>query len=440
MGCTDDPARADAITPSPTGTVAEPSATASPKMPSTAVSKLGPTAGPKAVARPISSEERAAAFPTVTPLDLPSPRFVDGIPEGAVGPLLVYERTVRRVAQSSGPGINNVVEVVTYDLGAARAVASSVRGDRDATAPQVQLAGRELLVDVRDSTSKRLLRLDGTQSRTLQPQTATFPWRVIPSPDGKLFVQDVPEGLVIGSLDSSEVLHRVSGPTRPREPLAPAAWAADGQWVIAQEVNPHRASGLWVLTSDGVLRELAHGGSDESRWEVAPDGRFAALRTEHDCPGGGTVVGDICAWAAKGFTVRDLATNRDIASVRFNESASISLHWDSRGERLLYSRQRPSAAQDERDVRNWGGPREWHTLDLRTGVSALVIDVSALERGEVAPWSVVFDCTSRNGSRYRLPVAPGATWRGDECDQLWFDGSPVGSGPDIRMLGMIEVR
>ncbi len=395
------------------------------------------TAPPKVVLDPalITPETQAALFPTATPMAIPRARFVDGVPEGAVGPLLVYSRSLRHVAK---PGRTiSVTEVVTFDLGTGRPVASFDFGeDPLAGVAQLHLAGRELVLNGWDGTRPvaRIVGLDGTQLRTFDLPPSLFPGRTLPSPDGRLYARDVEGGLVIGEVATGRVLHRVEGPRPPDEPLAPVTWSTDGAWVVAQAVNPHRSSGLWLLGVDGTLRELVSGGRD-AQWHVTDDGRFALLLTEVACPDGGSQVGSFCESTGRGFVVRELLTNLDVGRVAFGGLAHFWLR-ATVGQQLLYTLERPVAGRDLETGAAWEGVRtEWHVLDLQTGQSTAITDLAALESGRVSPWRMVLRC-----SRELLPLPLRTPAQSFACDQVTVDGTVVASGRELNVLGVIEMR
>lgn len=124
LGCT------GASSDEPTPTV-EPTAADTP----TATDTPSATAEPTATPTPIDPAGRLA------PTQIIAPALIDGLPDGAVGPLVVY---TTRSQFSWGA----VITVVTYDAGLGRPLASfEVGGRAGALAQTVLLGGREVVVN-----------------------------------------------------------------------------------------------------------------------------------------------------------------------------------------------------------------------------------------------------------------------------------------------------
>jgi len=421
------------------------SATPTPTVTATVTSGTAPTvASATATPFPNTPAGQAAAFGAATPLAIPAPTLVDGIPAGAVGPLLVYLRHLKQVERDGVSGISTVFEVVTYDVGAGRAIASFTVGDARHDYGRFLLAGRQLLLAVTVEGAKptqQLFALDGALIREVaRPPVRPDLGYFIVSLDGTLLADSVEDGIRISELHTGRDLVRTEATALPEGTLWPVAWAPGNRWVVAQLVNPHSLWGLWLLSSDGTLRMLEPGGY-EAQWRVAPDGRFAALRTVA-CPDASADPSPpICALAVQRFVVRDLATNRDIATVELPDPASLNFYWSLDGAHLLYSLQRPAVGVSRDDVRAWiEAAQEWHVLDLRTGKSS-AISAGALARGEVPPWRVTLDCTQfSTGTRYIQPFAFGLGARtGSSCDRLSLDGRLISDGRPVEVIGVIQV-
>ncbi len=243
---------------SPTGA---PSPTAEPSIEATA----SPTPTPLAVTTPVPTRVPAALelVPLITPTPGPPVVGADGLPQGALGPLVVYRRTVEL---NSSTGLRHY-EVVTHDAGGGGDVSVFPVGG---TSVRVVLSGRRILVNF-----GRVLHsyaLDGTDRVVLWDGTTDdYIENVRPSPDGALVAINVvcepPEDCpgfelpnhvyVVDAATGEQFTHIEQTADLPEDfygIAAPIGWRDDGS--VALGGHFHRGGGggdAAVLGLDGNL-------------------------------------------------------------------------------------------------------------------------------------------------------------------------------------------
>ncbi len=374
--------------------------------------------------------------------------LVDGLPVGAVGPLLVYTREVRdsdRVGRSWP-----TLEVVTYDLGAGAEVASFEVGGMGSFPKQVLLAGRELVVGLAHTLNAYAL--NGALMRTLReawPDGMDKYGRLsgmAVSPDGtKLAISERPVGedrfdrqIVFLDVATGDELLVVPSDHEGFEGISdliePSVWRDDGLGVVVRVITSMEGGArLATVMLDGTVRLHETTGFAYP----APSGRRAAHGP-----------GSLGCMFISGHTVTltDLDTGAVLAAVEDETLSFLPWEWSPDSTELLYQARPFPSDPEEVEACEWPSAEpQWFLLDIDGGAPQPINDPLEARARWYGERSVTFTClgVQQPGwyGRFTLTLRPP-----DDCLQgseppaeIIAGGEAIGSGRALRVLGFIDV-
>jgi hypothetical protein len=352
----------------------------------------------------VTSEPTTTGTPEVTttseatpPLELSRPPLVDGLPEGAIGPLAVYRyRDTTR----------NTYEAVVYDVGVGRALYSFAL-PIDTTRELV--AGRRLVVLSREQL--RSYALDGSDDPLLfEGDAHAHIENVRPSPEGDLIAINVtceppqecedfelPNDIyVLHAATGEEVLHLEQTADLPEDfygIAGPIGWREDGSLVLGGHF--HR---------DG-------GGGDAAI--VAPHGEITVIRDDPE-------LGLSSAWnRARAWPQLVFAERRFCGIEGYAGTTRIALVDAETREELA------AIEADAPVLAFWGSDRGSSGVKDEILIKELLIDHQERER-------------------WREQVAqgecPGAPWDYQRVDPERFWILPLDGSPPFPIAGELEAR
>jgi hypothetical protein len=351
----------------------------------------------------------------------------------------VYTKEVRQA--NAGSRRWPTLEVVTYDIGAKRQLASFEVGKVGEYPTDVIIVGNKLAANLEQSIV--LYNIDGSSPRELR---AAPPGDSIigvgASRDGtKLALAEQTDPLCdpqcrpYAHITSVVFLDVVSGQELLVVPQsAPGfagfrgqawvlTWRDDGKGVVVRGATySEQPGGTATVLLDGSVRSHDLRGSEF----VAPNGRYAAHGFDLPCM---NVIGH-------GVSLRDLDAEVDLASVHEDGLVFGPGEWSPDSTGYLYSTYatQPSAYQTPCLGEYVQGSFQWHLLHVDGSPPSPVPDPEALRD----QWYGAARPKLRCGDR--VVLYPSCTdERGvDHALDLYFGDTRVDSGMDIRVLGYIQ--
>ena len=407
--------------------------------PSPAATALAPaatsTVGPAATA-----ERTSAATPP------PAVELVDGVPAGAVGPLVVFTRGVREERTASRSF--SVIEVVTYDLGVDRVIASFELGGAGNQPAGLWLLGNEVLVNLEHTLI--VYRLDGTIGRILSGGAGgVLRFRgVVVSPDGSM-VAVAERGDEACARACVVFIDAATGDERGRVPdgtpgLAelggfpqPQAWLEDGSGVVVfGQANGEGTRGAATVMLDGGARQHPVG---EVIVRVAPGGRHLLLLRDRADAWERDALG--CGLYTR-LDVYDLERDRVVVRVGDPAFAIVfsDLEWSPDSGELLYTLrplpERADGSCSEQAQQWYERPERWLLLDVQAAVSRPVDDLEAVRDRWAGSPRVTFIC---NGEEVRQATGCRDDRMSAIAVELVVDGRAIPAGKMNHLLGFVEL-
>lgn len=363
-------------------------------------------------------------------------------PHAAPGPSLVY---TKRVGLTDASGRRwPTLEVVTYDVGAKRELASFEVGKVGEYPVDVILAGDKVIVNLEQRIV--LYNTDGSSRRELR--TAPPGGHVIgigASPDGsKLALAEQvarkcePRCPPYADITSVAFLDVASGQELRAVPqsapgfagfrgqAAVFTWRDDGTGAVVQGYTYSEApSGTATVLLNGTV--LTHEIGDYPL--VSPNGRYAAVR------GPTTICSLSSPIEQHEVSVRELESGGLLSSVHDDTLNLQWQEWSPDGTQLLYQTYSlrpdpggsPCKLQDENTVR-------WYVLRVDGSPPSPVDDLEVLRDRWYGDRRVKFLCDDRF---VLYPYCPDERGIGQAVD-LYVGDTKVDSGMDIRIIGFIE--
>jgi len=356
----------------------------------------------------------------------------------ATGPLLVYTKEVRQA--NAGSRRWPTLEVVTYDIGAKRQLASFEVGEVGEYPNNVIVVGNKLAANLEQRIV--LYNLDGSDPRELRRAPAGGSIIGIgASRDGtKIALAEQtdplcdPECRPYADITSVVFLDVVSGQELPVVPQsAPGfadfrgqawvlTWRDDGEGVVVHGATySEQPGGTATVLLDGSVR------THDLRGYVflAPNGRYAAHGFDLPCM---NVIGH-------GVSLRDLDAEVDLASVQDDGLVFGPAEWSPDSTQYLYSAYaaRPSTSGGL-CPESAEGPLQWHLLHVDGSPPSPVPDPQALRDRWYGDRRVEFRCDGR-------PVLYANCFDEQGIAQpvdIYIADTKVDSGLDVRIIGYIQ--
>lgn len=388
-----------------------------------------------AIVGPEAAEQRPSATATAsvsTPSATPTPRpnsllDANGLPVGAVGPLLLY-RAVIEDTLSFGLGSPSP-EVVVYDVGAGEELRRIWIGNPGRQPQASFIVGSYVVVNFGDTVWRYAL--NGTRAPLIEAPAGTVISAL--AVDQASGVAVIATQQRLGSpadwtwidVASSSILRSVEGVAfdGPGDPLPRIIGTADQPALVRGATYTEQPGGYAILDTDGLARELAVAGF------VVPsaDGRFLAHGPGAVCDniGGATI------------DITEVSSNRIVASYSDPSVSLIPWDWSPDGGELAFQA-RP--LQPDGVCPNTQVAPAWLTLSIDGTVEAVASAVALRDRwyGERA---VTFRCADQHDAGW-FSRRDGLQRPSDclEFDvEIWLGSAPIALEPTAAILGFIEV-
>jgi len=353
------------------------------------------------------------------------------------GPLLVYTKQVRETETTDR--LWPAIEVVTYDIGAKRKVASFEIGGVGEYPSEVVTAGNKIVANLEqravmydiDGSSPRVLReaapggyvigigasADGTKLALTEARAGAQGGDWVTGTD--IVVLDIASGEEILTVQQS-----APGFAGFIGQAGTITWRDDGSGFVVQGYTySEYPGGTSTVMLDGSVR--THALQD---WVLAaPDGRYV----EHGARA------PVCESIGKSeIVLRDLDSEADLASVQGEGSILVPREWSPDSKELLYS----AYAALPADGREWCSLRpdpaseSWYILRVDGSPPEPVSDVRAVYQRWYGDQHVRFRCLGE----FRRD-----RWCSDEQGRMqpvevWVGDTMVGSGVEVEVVGFID--
>jgi hypothetical protein len=354
------------------------------------------------------------------------------------GPLLVYTRDVRSVDTSSR--ISYAHQVVTYDVGAKREIASL-------DGVQAILAGDKIIA--RSGTQVVQYDIDGSNPRVLReaPEGGAITWVAVSADGTKIALTEEKErpspwkgwaeitSVVFLDVESGREILVVPMSAPGFEGFGWEAWHViwrdDGKGVVLLgSSNSDMPGGTATVLLDGSVRN-----HDVTTWLAAPNGRYVAEASL------GTIMPCEIFIHLNEIALHDLDSGKALASVHNDELFLLPLEWSPDSTELLYATYstRP-AAEGECNPPKEGGVMHDQASErlylLRTDGSPpeAVADIEAVHQGWYSDRHVRFFCL---GKPVRGPWCSGERGESEPVD-IYVGDILVGSGEGVEIVGFID--
>lgn len=345
--------------------------------PSAAAAPATPTldARPTAVPPQGSPIPRSTVTPTPGPMAELTPAIapamlVDGLPEGSVGPLLVYAAFGGSYNSHDGAWSKSVIHV--YDAGLGRQVSSfdMDRRDRDYGA---RLLGNDVLA-FRGSDSVVAYALDGTSRTLYRASNSLEVLSMKASPDGKVLAvlesssnhgDAADMSVVFIAIATGQELQRTGDPFATATFRGDASlwgWRQDGSAVVVYHVW-EGVLGIAVVGLDGSTTYTNRAGT------VGPRGYFA-VAGKHG----------LGCWVREEIEVFDIESGETVTKASIPGTVVREFAWYPDESIVFFAV--GAYREPDRDPDDWCPPHydedeppEWYALHVTTGVVVQVEDV-----------------------------------------------------------------